>query len=73
MKKVCLSFLLGLVNCIIYAKTDTISVYSKRMNKPIKAANKIAMYITCEATFAVPENVVNGLAVSANNCCNSLI
>lgn len=36
MKKVCLSFLLGLVSCIIYAKTDTISVYSKRMNKPIK-------------------------------------
>ncbi len=36
MKKVCLSFLLGLVSCIIYAKTDTISVYSKSMNKPIK-------------------------------------
>ena len=36
MKKVCLSMLMGLVCLALSAKTDTISVYSKSMNKPIK-------------------------------------
>lgn len=36
MKKVCLSMVMGLVCLALSAKTDTISVYSKSMNKPIK-------------------------------------